>query len=221
MAGQLSTQEYLEAVSAFVKTQIQQGRLFEAFELLENIRSRQLSQDDSIEVLLLKAYVLRSMGMFDEAIALLGDATQYLPDSQLKAKMFCERAKCLIAKGDLEAACRSLTGTLVFVTPGPLACEVRYELADICLKLGEDTQAITLCSQLLASEPEAALKQKALELLAAAYTRRKEYDKATLALLGKWTPDGNIKVKSSSNEQNREDITKKGPLIQDTQHNEG
>jgi len=221
LAGQLPTHEYLEAVSAFVKTHVQQGRLLEALELLENTRSRQLSQDDSIEISLLKAGVLRSMGMFDEAIAVLGEASQYLPNSQLKAKVFLERAKCLIAKGNLESASRSLIETLVFVTPGPLACEVRYELADICLKLGEDTQVVSICSQLLASEPEAALKQKTLELLATAYTRLKEYDKATLALLGQWTPDEKTKVKGDSGGPNREGITTKGPVIQDTQHDEG
>jgi outer membrane protein assembly factor BamD (BamD/ComL family) len=62
-------------------------------------------------------------------------------------------------------------------------------LADVCLKLDENTQAISICSKLLESEPQAPIKQKTLELLATAYTREKKYDKAVLALLGQRSKD--------------------------------
>lgn len=196
LAGQLTVQEFVETLSALVTAHVRQGHLVEALVLLENTRTAKLdsasgrgvrlSQEESIEISLLKAGVLRLMGLVDEAVAILGDAAQYLPDSQLKAMLFLEQSKCFVDKGDMKSASKSLTEILVFVSPGPLACEARYELADICLKLGDDNHAISVCLQLLASEPEAALKQKALELLAMAYTCRKEYDKAALALLGQW-----------------------------------
>jgi len=218
LSGPLLMQEYVEAVSALVKAYVKLGHFVKALELLENISSRQFSQKESIEILLLKASILRSAGLVDEAIAVLGDRAQYLPSSQLKTKIFFERARCSEARGDLEPARKSLTEILTLVEPGSLAHEVRYELADVCLKLGENTQAIFVCLQLLDSQPEAEIKQKALDLLATAYTRQKDYDKAALALLGQWKPVENTEreLRTSNSE-----LRTPSPIKQDIQHNEG
>jgi tetratricopeptide (TPR) repeat protein len=182
--GQHVMQEYVGTVSALVKVHIQQGQFVEALKLLDKSISWQLSQKESIEILLLKASTLRSIGLADEAIAVLGDKAEYMLEMQLKAKIFFEQAKCFIAKDNLELARKSLSEILVLVEPGPLAQEVRCELADVCLKLGQDSQAISICLQLLDSAPENPIKQRALDLLAAAYTKQKKYDQAALALLG-------------------------------------
>jgi tetratricopeptide (TPR) repeat protein len=229
LAGQLPLQQYLETVLALVKTHIQasasstepQRHLVEAFKLLESTRSRQFSQEESIEILLLRASVLRSMGLFDEAVTILGDTARYLPDSQLKAKVFFEQSKCLIAKGDLKSARKGLTEILVFVEPGPLAYEVMYELADLCLKLNENTQVISISLQILNSEVEDTLKQKTSELLATAYTRQKDYDKAALALLGQWKTGNNTETKGDFRKQNHEDIISQGQVKQNVQPGEG
>jgi len=229
LAGQLPMQQYLETVLALVKTHIQasasstepQRHLVEALKLLESTRSRQFSQEESIEILLLRASVLRSMGLFDEAVTILGDTARYLPDSQLKTKVFFEQSKCLIAKGDLESARKSLTEILVFVEPGPLAYEVMYELADLCLELNENTQVISITLQILNSEVEDTLKQKTSELLATAYTRQKDYDKAALALLGQWEKSSNTETKGDLGKQNREDVISQDQIKQDAQLGEG
>jgi len=54
------------------------------------------------------------------------------------------------------------------------------------LKLGQNSQAISVCSQLLDLGPAEQIKQKALNILATAYTRQKNYDRAALALTGRW-----------------------------------
>jgi len=189
LTGQLPVQEYIETVSALVKTHIQLGHFVEALKLLENTNSWQLSQKESIEMILLEASVLRSMGLVDEAIAVLGDKAEYVLDPQLKAKISFEQAKCSITKGNLQLARKNLSEILVLLEPSAtdgLAHEVRCELADVCLKLGSDSQAISICLQLLDSDPKAPIKQKASDLLATAYTRQKNYDQAALALLGQW-----------------------------------
>jgi len=229
LAGQLPMQQYLETVLALVKTHIQasasstesQRHLVEAFKLLESTRSRQFSQEESIEILLLRASVLRSMGLFDEAVTILGDTAQYLHASQLKAEVLFEQSKCLIAKGDLESARKNLTEILVFVEPGPLAYEIMYELADLCLKLNENTQVISISLQILNSEAEDTLKQKTSELLATAYTRQKDYDKAALVLLGQWKKGNNTETKDDLGKQNRDDIISQGQIKQDVQLGEG
>jgi tetratricopeptide (TPR) repeat protein len=104
----------------------------------------------------------------------------------LKAKASLELNRCHIAGGQLELAYEGLTETLVFVDHGHLAGEVAFELADVCLKLGRNSQAVSVCLQLLNLGPPQRIKQKTLNVLAAAYKRQKNYDRAAAALLGKW-----------------------------------
>lgn len=186
LAGQLTREECMETISALVEAQMQLEDFVGALAVLENTRSWQFSKAESIEILLLKCRVLRSMGLVDKAIMALGDEVEYLPDSQLKVRMFFELANCYIAKEDLESARERLTEILVMASPGLLAYEIALKLAGVCLKLGQDPQAISICLQVLDSGPTAPISQKALEILAAAYNRQKDYDRAALALLGRW-----------------------------------
>jgi tetratricopeptide (TPR) repeat protein len=186
LAGQLTREESLETISALVEAHIQLEDFVGALVLLENTRSWQFSKTESIEILLLKSRVLRSMGLVDKAIGAVGDMAEYLPDSQLKVRMFFELANCFIAKGNLEFAREKLTEILVMVEPGLLAHEITLKLAEVCLRLDQNSQAISICLQLLDSNPSAPVSQKALEILATAYNRQKNYDRAALALLGRW-----------------------------------
>ncbi len=196
LAGQLSRDEYVETISALVEAKIQQGQLIEALEVLENLRSWQFPQQQYIEILLLRSKILRSMGLADKAIVTLGDSAEYLTDPQLKAKVSFELAECSAAKGNLEEARSQLTEILALVEPGPLAHEVAVKLADVCLKLGQDAQTISICLQLLDSEPSAQVKQKALNILTTAYQQQKNYDKAALALLGQWDKTDTLSPKN-------------------------
>ncbi|HUS71962.1 MAG TPA: tetratricopeptide repeat protein [Sedimentisphaerales bacterium] len=185
-AGQLTGEEYVEAVSALVEAQIQQEQFIEALALLENIPSRRFSSKDSIEILLLKSKVLRTMGLVEEAMVVIGDKAQYVRDPQVKAGISFELAKCSIAEGNLGLARGDLAQILVIVEPGPLAREIALELADVCLKLGQSSQTVSICSQLLDLGPSEQIKQKALNILAEAYNQQKNYDRSALALLGQW-----------------------------------
>ena len=182
--GRLTREKYVDTVSALVETQIQLNHFVEALTLLESIHSWQFSKKESIELLLLKSKVFRFMDLPDKAINALGDIAEYLPDSQLKTRVSFELANCYIAKGDLEFAHRMLTEILISAAPGPLAHEVALVLADVCFKLGQNSQTVSVCLQLLDSAASALIKQKASKLLAAAYNRQKKYDDAALALLG-------------------------------------
>lgn len=186
LAGQLSKEEYAETILALVNGYMKQECFIEALDVLETAPSWQFSQDESIEILLLKSKILKEMGLVDKAIAALGDRAQYLPDPQLKAKVSFEISKCYIAEGNLELARINLTEILILAEPGPLAHEIALELADVCLKLGQNSQAISICLQLLDSGPSKQINQKALDILATAYNHQKDYNKAALALLGRW-----------------------------------
>ena len=185
-AGCLTREIYVETVSALVETQIQLEHFVDALALLEGVHPWQFSKKESIEILMLKGKVLRFMGLPDEAIAALGDIAEYLPDSQLKTRVSFELVNCYIAKGDLEFAHKKLAEILISAAPGPLAHEIALELAEVCLKLGQNSQTVFVCLQLLDSAVSARIKQKALKVLAAAYSRQKKFDDAALALFGRW-----------------------------------
>ncbi|MHC4103539.1 MAG: tetratricopeptide repeat protein, partial [Planctomycetota bacterium] len=182
--GSLARERYVETVSALVETQIQLENFVEALTLLETIESWQFSTKESIEILLLKSKILRLMSLSDKAIAILGDNAEYLPDSQMKTRMSFELANCYIDKGDLNFAHKKLTDILISAAPGPLSHKISLRLAEICLDIGQSSQTITVCKQLLDSEVSSQIRQKASKLLAAAYNKQKNFENAALALVG-------------------------------------
>lgn len=186
LVEQSSRQQYIEALVALVKGHIEQENLVEALDALENVRSVALSQEQSVEILLLRSKIYRLLGLADTAIVSLRDRAEYVSDSQLGARIAFELAQCDIAKGNLEDARRRLSEVLGIVEPGPLAQKAALELTDVCLKLGRSSQAISICLQLLNSNVTAGVKEEALRLLTAGYRLQKDYDKAALALSGQW-----------------------------------
>jgi tetratricopeptide (TPR) repeat protein len=178
--------QYLRAVATLVQSHIEQEHLVEALAELENIRSVTLSEEQSVELLLLKSKIFRMMGLVDLAVISLQNRAGYISDKQLNAKISFELALCYIAQGDLERARSGLSEILGVVEPGSLAQESALALCDICLKLDQDAQAISVCLKLLDSDLSTEIRQRTLRTLAAAYRERNEYDKAVLALSGQW-----------------------------------
>ncbi|RKY10051.1 MAG: hypothetical protein DRP66_00735, partial [Planctomycetota bacterium] len=185
-AAWLPTEQYVEAVSALVDAYMHEGQFVQALDMLEGIHSATLSGKETVEILLLKSKVFRSIGLVDKAITLLGDRAGDMRDSRLAAEINFELSECYIENGNLNLARKKLVEILALAESGPLAHQSALNLADICLKLGHDSQAISVCSQLLDLAPPERIKQEALQLLAAAYNQRKNYDSAALALLGQW-----------------------------------
>jgi tetratricopeptide (TPR) repeat protein len=183
---QSSREQYVGAVTSLVESHIEQEHFVEALDTLESVRSVALSKEQSVEMLLLKCRILRMLGLLDAAIVTLRDRAEYISDPQLKVKISFELAQCHIAKGNLESARDSLSEILGIVEPGPLAEQAAMELADVCLKLGRGSQAVSVCLQLLESGVSEQKKQEILRMLAAAYNQQKNYNKATLALSGWW-----------------------------------
>jgi tetratricopeptide (TPR) repeat protein len=200
LTGKLNKTEYIHTTSALVEAHRRQQNLVDALDVLEDVRSWQFSLTEFTEILLLKAEVLREMGLVDKAIAVLGDRAEYLTDPQLKARTSFELAKCHIAEHNLELASRMLNKTRLLVEPGPLADHVGLELANVCLMLDQNDQAISICKQLLDSGPTQQTKQKALSLFAAAQKRKKNYESAALALLGQWDRIKSINENALSDE---------------------
>jgi tetratricopeptide (TPR) repeat protein len=186
LTEQSSREQYIEAIKALVEGHIQQGNFTEALNALESVRTVSLSQEQSVQILVLKSKVLRMLGLADAAIVSLRDRMEYVSVPKLKASISYELAQCHIEKGDLEHAGSYLIDVLGAVESGPFAHKAALELAEVCLKLDRNSQAVSVCQQLLDSRPSAQIRQKTLKVLAMAYSRQKNYDKAALALSGQW-----------------------------------
>ncbi len=184
--GQLSKDEYCQSISSLVDAYILQDNYVQALAVLEDAYSSWFSQKESVEILLLKSKVLRGMALVDNAIAMLGERSEYIKDSQLKAKIVCELSDCYIDKGEPELAHKKLSEILISAQPGPWTHKVALKLADVYMKSGNYKQVESVCLQLLDLKPSSQIKRKALEMLAISYNRQQNYDKAALALWGRW-----------------------------------
>ncbi|MHC4322653.1 MAG: tetratricopeptide repeat protein [Planctomycetota bacterium] len=183
---QSSRQQYVEAIASLVKSCIEQENFVEALDTLESVRSVALSKEQSVEMLLLKCRIFRMLGLVDSAIVSLRDRAEYISDPMLNAKISLELARCHVAEGNLEKARSVLSDILGSVEAGPLAQQVAMDLADVCLKIGRGSQAVSVCLQLLESDVPERQKLRVLRTLAAAYNLLENYEKATLALSGRW-----------------------------------
>lgn len=185
LSSEISRERYVQTVAALVEAQSRQEDFVDALKTIENMYPWPFSQAESTQILLLKSRLLRAMGLLDKAVTILIDRTEYLTDGRLKVQISFELAKCYRAEGKPQLARTRLVELLTVVEPGPLANEVSLELADVTLELGQTGRTIALCSQLLEGRISAPTRQRATKLLAEAYNRQKNYDKAALALLGK------------------------------------
>jgi TolA-binding protein len=186
LTEQNSREQYVEAVKALVQGHIEREKFLEALDALENTRTVALSEEQSIDMLLLKSKIYRKLGLADSAIDSLHNRAQYVTESSLRTKITYEIAECYKDSGKLELARNNFSEVLRSAEPGPLAEQAALELAEVCLRLEQSSQSVSVCLQLLNSNVSDQTHQNALKTLAEAYNRQKDYDKAALALAGQW-----------------------------------
>ena len=188
-----ASDEYAEAIATLAEAQMKQHDFVTALKTIENVRSWSFSQEQTTRFILLKSEILRESGLVEQASALLADRIQYIADAKLKAYVTLEMARCEIAANHLDLARSYLTDAISSIDAGPDAQTASFELAEVCLKLKDYRQTISICKQLLDSSTPEQIKQKASKLLAAAYSNQKNYDKAAMALLASPTTQSTTK----------------------------
>jgi len=193
--GKVSEEEYLRTAALLVDTRIEQGNFLEALDVPANLRQWQLSQKSSLEVSLLRARVLREMGLIDKSLTLLDRNIEYISDKNLRARMSFEQARCMIVKEQYESACDVLMRLLLYVEDVDVSQDATLKLVEVLLELRRNKEAVRFCRQLLESDPPEDIRKKTLILLGKAYKRQKDYESAALALTGKWK-----KIRDKSNE---------------------
>lgn len=184
LQGDLSRQQFVEAFSTVARTYTQQGLFVDALNVLEGTQAWQLSQQETVELLILRARALRSIGLVEKAIAALTEKSSTLPSPELKGTVALELAECHAARGDLPQAVETLGKAFSLVGPGELAQQIGDKLVELCLRANQPEQAISVCSQLLNSA-SGEQKEHLLKLQAEAYRRQKDYGRAVATLLSR------------------------------------
>lgn len=181
--GELSKEEYKNAVITLIDCRIKQQNYVDALNVLAGIDSWQFSEHEFMQLLITKSKIYRDMSLYGKAISVLADKAEYLSDKQLKSQMFYEIAICKIASGDMSSAYNTLMDTIEICEPGELNDRITAALADICLKLDRNKQARDLCTGLINNSSSKEIKVQARQIIAEVYRRENNFDKAALALL--------------------------------------
>lgn len=175
--------DYYEALISLIETQIKMENFIGALSIIESARDRPFTQAQATQMLILRSRALRLMGLADQALAALSDRERYVADSQLKASIVVEMARCSEVNRDFDKAKELLAEGLSLLAAGPEAQAVSLELAEVCLKLGDDKQAIRICNQVIGSSQDESIKRKVADILASTYNKQQDYDKAARAIL--------------------------------------
>jgi tetratricopeptide (TPR) repeat protein len=184
--------EYMEALSALVKARIGQDDCVGALNALDREPPWPLTRKDRADLMIVRAHVLRTMGLAEKAIGLLEEGLGSAGDPNQRVQIYYELASCHQALGQWEPARNELAQVLMATEPGPLAQQAGLDLAFVSLKMGQADAAIALCRQVLDAGPDEPTRQRAAGLMATAYEGQHEYGKAAESLLspGRAKPAG-------------------------------
>lgn len=180
-----SQDEFVRVILQLVKAETGRANYVDALNILENVPTERLSQEDSVAVLRATAEILLELDLVETATTLLRRKIEFIADSTLRAQLAFDLAQCYAAAGDLQLARREVSHALADLPTGDERRQAFLLLAELSLQLESFEQAADACLALLA-EPidDKNLSDKAHRLLGACYTRMKQYDKAALAYAG-------------------------------------
>jgi tetratricopeptide (TPR) repeat protein len=184
LKGELTREQHVETIATLVQACLKQGLYIEALNLLEGTQAWQLSQQESVELRLLRARLLRTIGLLDKAVAVLADQMLFIPNPDLKVRVALELGRCYSAQERDDLARETLSQPFALVEPGPLALELGAALSEVSLRLGRSQQAASVCDQLLAYAEPGGHRDRLLKLQAEAYRQQERYDRAILAVIG-------------------------------------
>lgn len=183
--------EYIEVTLELVRSEFEQQNFVVALNILESVPVSQLSQEYACRVLITKTRILRALDLNDTAISLLRRRIEFIVDSQIRARLNFELAKCFAATDDFRIARRKLTDALIDLPAGLPARQANLLLAEVSMKLGQNERARSVCLQLLRSpDIDDEIRREALNLLGRIYTGLNQHDNAAMAYAGLFDKTG-------------------------------
>lgn len=174
----------VDAILETARAEVGKNRFVAAVDVLGGIDTDDLTPGQTYEYLLAFADIYRSIGLPEQALSVLRRGIEAVGDPQSRAALVVEMASCHDEMGQTKAAYKLLTEVLPRLKPSAVARRAACDLAEVCLKLNKTAQAVTIVRQLLKSSCPPPVRQRALEILGAAYVLGQDYKRAALAYSG-------------------------------------
>jgi len=185
LAAKPGKAQRLEMLMDLARAHFQLGQYVAALAALDRMGREDPPAAQSDEIALVRAEVLRAMGLPERATAILVSRLTKASSPAAQARMNRELACTYLETGDAERARQLLAEALPKMTPGPLAHETAVDLASACVKSNVPLQAIAVCQELLKSPCAEPVRKRALDVLGSAYAQQGDFERAALALSGK------------------------------------
>jgi tetratricopeptide (TPR) repeat protein len=177
-------QEYIDVTLKLVESEAEQKKFVSALNIIQNVPSQQLDQENAVKVLIARAFLIRQMGITEAAISMLRHKIEFVPDSYLRALMTIELAECYMDTEDYSLAKKELRDALYDLPPGSDSIRARAMLSEIYLRTQEYQSCINICSQLIRETTEPEVTKKLNKILGDAYSGLGEHKQAALAYGG-------------------------------------
>jgi tetratricopeptide (TPR) repeat protein len=180
---ELTQKDRTEIVTAILDCDLDSLEPIQALDLLETLQSQGLSPQETTDAVLMKCRILRKMHLPQKALDLINDRFDYILQPNLRTKAYFEIGQCYIELNQTEKAHLCFVKLLAITEPGPIADQATLKLAELSLQLDKTDKAIELCSQLLARQIPDDLRQAAIHIMAQAYKKQNNLEKAISLLV--------------------------------------
>jgi tetratricopeptide (TPR) repeat protein len=184
VAAKPERKQYAEVLIELARVYISRDHFARALGALRRLEAEKLTEQQAYEFLQMRVHVLRSMGLVEDARMFLESRLTGITDPQQLAVLTLELARCRQAAGDLGAARRLMSEALGRLPTDRQNQAAACDLADLCLRVGDPAQAITLTTEVLRSSCPPAVRKRASEILGSAYLAQRDYERAGLAYSG-------------------------------------
>jgi len=165
-------EEFFDIIMDLVASEVSQEHYVNALNILENIPTDRLSQEEMSTVLIATSKILRQIDLVESATTLVRRRIQFVADSRIRA---------------------GVTEALAELAPGELKEEAYLLLAKISLDLKDFRGAQDACLSLLNLQTgDKAIRDEALALLGRTYADMGLHEQAALAYAGVFAKTGGI-----------------------------
>lgn len=184
LGGTIPMEDHVTITMDLVKAEINQENLLVALNIIEAIPTDRLAPEYASEVLIAKANIYCILGIPDTAASLLRHKIPFIVNSETRAKLNFQLAKCYIELDQLKLARKRVTDAIFNLPPGPLALEANLMIIDLSTRLNMLDEAKKICRQFLKNDLDTETRKKAGDLLGQIYDRQKLYANAANAYAG-------------------------------------
>jgi len=109
---------------------------------------------------------------------------EFIADSDIRANLGVELAKCYAEEGNFLSARRELNESIPNLPAGDIAVEANLLLAEVCVELKDYVRVEIVCDQIRSNSNEPHIEKKISSLLGKMYMTINEPEKAALAYAG-------------------------------------